>query len=236
MCSAFGKVEYLPMPQNKPVDEKTKSNVLSAFGKLPLHFVANQGQLNEAVVYYAKSEGVTVYCTEEGLVFGFPEGSISLKFNAIANPSMSLRAQRSNPEAKQSRRVKPEARGKLEGKVNYFVGNDPALWQTDIPIFKEVVYREVYPGIDLVYNGDQRRLKYTFYLQPNSHPTQILMTYEGIESLCVDDVTGMSGVRNNMSFLNSRLKIFGLLWKKSVMNTSSFWRILTKRLFGFSGL
>ena len=92
------------------VDERTKSNVLSAFGKLPLHFVANQGQLDKTVVYYAQSEGVTVYCTEEELVFGFAEGSVRLKFS-------------------QERRVKPEARSEFEGKVNYFIGNVPALWR-----------------------------------------------------------------------------------------------------------
>jgi len=69
------------MLQNQPADDRTKANVLSAFLKFPLHFVANQGQLYSSVVYYAKSEGATVYCTEEGLVFGFAEGSISLKFS-----------------------------------------------------------------------------------------------------------------------------------------------------------
>ena len=89
-----------------------------------MHFVANQGQFSEEVVYYAKSEGATVYCTEQGLVFGFAEGSISLKFSEV-------------------RRVKPEARDELRGKVNYFVGKDPALWRTDIPTFKEVVYYRI---------------------------------------------------------------------------------------------
>ena len=188
VCNAFGKVEYLPMPQNQSVNEGIKSETellgktrfLSAFNKLPLHFVTNQGQLDPFVVYYAKSEGATVYCTEEGLVFGFAEGSISLKFNAIAAPSLSLRAKRSNLEA----------RGELAGKVNYFIGNDTALWRTNIPTFQEVVYPEVYPGIDLAYSGNQRRLKYTFYLQPNSHPNQIQMIYDGIEGVWVDKATG----------------------------------------------
>jgi len=171
VCNAFGKVEYLPMEQSQPVDEVTKSNVLSVFGKVPLHFVANCGQLDRSVVYYAKSEGATVYCTEEGLVFGFAEGSISLKFSS-------------------ERRVKPEAQGELKGKVNYFIGNDPALWQTDIPTFSEVVYQEVYPDIDLVYNGNQRRLKYTFYLQPGANPEQILMIYDGVEGVWIDEATG----------------------------------------------
>jgi len=179
VCNAFGKVEYLPLPNHQSVDEGTKSNVLSVFGKLPLRFVANKGQLEPSVIYYAKSEGATVYCTEEGLVFGFAEGSINLKFSALECE-----------ESVFAKRVKPEARGELEGKVNYFIGNDPTSWQTDIPTFKEVVYREVYPGIDLVYSGNQRRLKYTFYLQLNSEPEQIQMLYDGIKGISVDNATG----------------------------------------------
>ena len=169
--NTFGKVEYMPILPEPSVDKSTKSAVLSAFGKLPLHFVTNQGQYPEAVVYYAKSEGATVYCTEEGLVFGFDEGHISLKFS-------------------ENRRVKPEPRNELEGKVNYFIGNTPTQWYTDISTFSEVLYREVYPGIDLVYSGSQRRLKYTFYLKPGANPNQIQMIYEDIESVSVDDATG----------------------------------------------
>lgn len=79
--------------------------MLSAFLKFPLHFVANHGQLYSSVVYYAKSEGATVYCTEEGLVFGFAEGSISLKFS-------------------EEKLVKSEARGELEGKINLWKMRD----------------------------------------------------------------------------------------------------------------
>ena len=166
-----GYIESTFISQEQSIDETTKSNLLSIFGKLPLNFVANHGQFPEEVIYHAQSEGTTIYCTEQGLTFGFVEGSISLKFS-------------------EDRRVKPEARDELEGKVNYFIGKDLTLWRTNISTFKKVIYREVYPGIDLVYSGDQRRLKYTFYLQPNSNPNQIQMIYDGIESLCVDDATG----------------------------------------------
>jgi len=170
VCNAFGKVKYLPMEHHQSADGETKS-ILSAFGKLPLHFVANHGQLDESVVYYAKSEGATVYCTEQGLVFGFAEGSIRLKFS-------------------DGKRVQPEARSELERKVNYFIGNDPALWRTNIPTFSEVVYQNVYTGLDLVYSGNQRRLKYTFYLKPGADVNQIQMIYDGVEDVSLDDDTG----------------------------------------------
>jgi hypothetical protein len=160
VCNAFGQVKDLLMEQTvrkldfRTPDEETKSKVVSAFGKLPLHFVANRGQLDPSVVYYAKSEGATVYCTEEGLVFGFTR--------ELRNRVMSLRAEGEAISEKlgfftltlkfsENRRVKPEAHGELEGKVNYFIGNDPALWRTNIPTFAEVVYRELEKTIDKGY-------------------------------------------------------------------------------------
>src|SRR5207247_11400705 len=50
----------------------------------------------------------------------------------------------------------------LPGKANYFIGNDPAKWRTNVPTYAKVHYREVYPGIDLVYYGNQHQLEYDF--------------------------------------------------------------------------
>ena len=145
-------------------------------GNVALHFVANQGQWTDDVAYSARSEGATVYCTDEGIVFGFAEGKVGLTFS-------------------DQRRVKPEARGLLPGVVNYFVGHDAARWQAGVPTFQEVVYSEVYPGIDLVYEGSQRLLKYTYYLQPGSDPGQIRMTFDGVERVSVDAATGELVIR-----------------------------------------
>ena len=50
----------------------------------------------------------------------------------------------------------------LPGKSNYFIGNDPAKWQTNVPSYAKVKYEGVYPGVDLVYYGNQRQLEYDF--------------------------------------------------------------------------
>lgn len=149
----------------------SSGQVYSHLSQIPLHFVANQGQADEAVAYYARSENAFVYCTYQGVIFQFAGGSVSLKLYG-------------------GRHIRPQARAALLGKVNYFIGNDPSFWRTDIPTFREIVYSAVYPGIDLVYSGDQQRLKYTFYVQPGAAPDQIQMTYEGVESIRVDEETG----------------------------------------------
>jgi len=176
ICSTSGEVEngQIPpydIPPSQSVDDAATENVVTRLLQTPLHFVANQGQMDAAVAYYAKSQDATVYCTDQGLTFGFADGNISLKFS-------------------EERRVKPEARVELLGKINYFIGSDPELWRANVPTFGEIVYRSVYPGIDLVYGGDQRRLKYTFYVQPGADPDQIKMTYEGVEHIRVDETTG----------------------------------------------
>jgi hypothetical protein len=63
----------------------------------------------------------------------------------------------------------------LPGKSNYFIGNDPKKWRTDVPNYAKVKYESVYPGVDLVYYGNQRQLEYDFVVQPGADPRQIAM-------------------------------------------------------------
>jgi hypothetical protein len=160
---------YAAMPDEGGIS--SSGQVYSRLSQIPLHFVANQGQADETVAYYARSENAFVYCTYQGVIFQFPGGSVSLELHGGSH-------------------MRPQARAELPGKVNYFIGNDPSSWRTDIPTFREVVYRSIYPGINLVYSGNQQRLKYTFYVQPGAAPDQIQMMYEGVESIRVDEETG----------------------------------------------
>ena len=73
----------------------------------------------------------------------------------------------------------PHVRGaeQLPGKVNYLHGSDPALWHTDIPTYSKVQYQDVYPGIDLVYYGQQRPLEYDFTVAPGIASSTIRLTF-----------------------------------------------------------
>jgi hypothetical protein len=74
----------------------------------------------------------------------------------------------------------------LPGKANYFIGNDPAKWRTNVPTYAKVHYREVYPGIDLVYYGNQRSLEYDFVVAPGADPRKIALSFKGAERLEID--------------------------------------------------
>jgi hypothetical protein len=81
-----------------------------------------------------------------------------------------------------------ELRGleELPGKANYFRGNDPKQWRTDIATYSKVKYHNVYPGVDLVYYGRQQQLEYDLVLAPGADPGSIRMRFEGVDKLEVD--------------------------------------------------
>ena len=71
-------------------------------------------------------------------------------------------------------------------KVNYFLGNDPARWRIDVPTFGRVRYQNVYPGVDLVYYGNQRQLEYDFVVAPGASTDQIALQFDGVGKIEVD--------------------------------------------------
>lgn len=75
----------------------------------------------------------------------------------------------------------------LPGRVNYFIGNEPGRWHTNIATYAQVRFREVYPGIDLVYYGNDGQLEYDFIVAPGANPKAIALTFEGADRVVLDD-------------------------------------------------
>ncbi|MDD5035850.1 MAG: hypothetical protein PHE55_13950, partial [Methylococcaceae bacterium] len=75
----------------------------------------------------------------------------------------------------------------LPGKVNYFTGNDPSKWRAGVSTYAKVRYASVYPGIDLVYYGNQRQLEYDFVVNPGADPNAIRLNFEGADEARVDE-------------------------------------------------
>jgi hypothetical protein len=76
-----------------------------------------------------------------------------------------------------------EAREQLPGKVNYLVGSDPTKWQQGLPTHRELVYSEVWPGIDMFVRGEGGRLKYEFHVQPGASIEDIRLAFRGAQGL-----------------------------------------------------
>jgi hypothetical protein len=141
----------------------------SRYGQIPLVFIANRGQVHHSVRFTAKSQGFSAYFTPEEVVIDVASTVVRMRYPG-ANVSPTL--------------------GGLdlqEGKANYLIGNEPANWQTDVPLFGRVIYKDLYPGIDMLYSSSTRRLKSEFIVAPGADPSRIQIAYTGVASIRIDD-------------------------------------------------
>jgi hypothetical protein len=75
------------------------------------------------------------------------------------------------------------ATDRLARKTNYFIGSDPKKWRANVPSYARVKYAGIYPGVDLVFYGNQRRLEYDFVVAPGADPRTIRLALEGARKL-----------------------------------------------------
>jgi len=73
----------------------------------------------------------------------------------------------------------------LPGKANYFIGRDPAHWHANVPLYAQVGYHDLYPGIDLTFSGDQRHVDFAFVVSPGADPNRIVLAWQGVDTLAV---------------------------------------------------
>ncbi|MCL6600113.1 MAG: SBBP repeat-containing protein, partial [Alicyclobacillus macrosporangiidus] len=178
------------------VPAETQQKLWESYGKLPLTFVPNVGQVHPDVLYYTQSSGRTFYFTREQAVFTFMETSSKQRKRFKVRPkerekgeaespirgiTLALQFIGANPH------VQLEGRHEAIGKVNYFIGNDPTKWVTDLPTYHEVVYRDLWPGIDLLFTGKNGRLKSELIVKPGANIEDIRIRYQGAERLSLDD-------------------------------------------------
>lgn len=162
----------------------------SILGKLPLIFEPNLGQSDSAVKFISRGPGYNLFLDQTGAVLATPAPHRSHNENTLDAVRMTLVG--ANPAASLA------GSEPLPGKTNYFIGNDPKKWRTGVEQFAGVRYRSVYPGIDLVFYGNQGRLEYDFKVAPGANPAQAELQFDGASKLELsggDLVLKGSGVR-----------------------------------------
>ena len=268
----------LDLLEEKKAGKSNEQQVLEAYGKLPLYFIENQGQIDPRVAYYIQGGDKSIYFTPEGVTFAltaageeevssedFAQPADSLGRGVLAARSRSrlgldlvhlasygetdaLRApsrsrlgfkttapSRSRPglglvqpaayggtgvlpaPSRSRLGFKPTApsRSRLGlgearrwvVKVDFVDANPNALpvgqeptaavisyfkgpqeeWNTGLPTYAELAYRDLWPGIDLVYTGTGSHLKYTFAVQPGADPNQIKLAYRGASGVQINE-------------------------------------------------
>ncbi len=102
---------------------------------------------------------------------------ITLHDSLAAPATAQMRFAGANPGAK------VQGEGELPGKINFFIGNDSSQWQTGLPTFARVQITEIYPGINLVFHGNQQQLEYDFALAPDADPNAIRIHFDGVDKI-----------------------------------------------------
>ena len=179
------------------------------YGNLPLLFVRNQGQTDPSVQFFSSGAGYNVSLASGDMV-------LLLKPSEVVNPdAFKLPAATATPATQaRSLATAPPSRATLPAltaaaamsfnlvgakttptvvgenpqvtKANYFIGNDRSKWLTNVPTYGQVRYKNVYPGIDLVYYGNQRQVEYDFDVSAGADPSKIQFAVQGADNLSLD--------------------------------------------------
>jgi hypothetical protein len=157
--------------QTEPATER---DAAERYASLPLTFEANQGQTDNRVRFISRGSGYSFFLTPSEAVLAFSryahtDSSVLTMQLTGANPSTQI-----------------QGLDLLPGKSNYFIGSDASRWRLGVPTYAKVAYQNVYPGIDLIYYGNQRQLEYDFVVRPGADPQQIRLSMTGAEKLTVD--------------------------------------------------
>jgi hypothetical protein len=190
-----GKPTIATVDMAAPVSVTPKQHWTNAYDKRPLEFEANQGQTSADVRFLSRGNGYSLFLTGQ-------EAVLTLHHSA---PGVSLRL-----DNKKFSKVHRETRGaeklsvlrmrfngadphatavgvdRMPTRINYFVGNDPKKWHTDVPAYSKVKYQDVYPGVDLLFYGNQRRLEYDFIVAPGGDAKTIALDVQGASKLQID--------------------------------------------------
>ncbi len=205
-----------PAPPPAPAAERgapVPPGVRASLGQLPLYFVENRGQLDPRVGYTLLNGGVDTYFTAEGVTFALLGQTAE---DRLKNEEAERASTGAGGEGHQVERAPRGAGDTLppwpartrwsvkvdflganplaqtlgqdqqEAIASYFKGS-PQQWITAIPTYASVAYRDLWPGIDLVYGGRGRQLKYTFVVRPGADPGQIALGYRGASEVRLNE-------------------------------------------------
>jgi uncharacterized protein (TIGR03437 family) len=125
----------------------------------PMQFIAIRSGIT-GDSFLASESGRAVFISSAGINVSFNGGPVSMKFaDACRNPP--------------GHGLDPQP-----GRNNYFRGKDPSQWRTGLPRYARVQYSDLYPGIDIVYYGNGRKLEYDLIVSPQADPARIRIEFD----------------------------------------------------------
>ena len=163
-----------------PASTAASKRVAAHYGKIPLGFEANQGQTDPHAQFLSRGSGYSLFLTPDEVILNLER----------QKPASSSQAPGRKPEATPVDILRMKLVGANTGAavagvdpqpgvVSYLIGNDPKKWHSGIPTYGKVEYLQIYPGVDLVFYGNQRQLEYDFVVAPGADPSRIAWRIDG---------------------------------------------------------
>lgn len=148
---------------------QVKRDIAHQLLKLPLSFESNKGQIDPSVQFLSRRKGYSFYFTPQEIVMVIQKNSpLKIQFiGANQNPILA-------------------GVDELNSKSNYFIGNDPHKWLTNIPHYTKVSYQDIYPGINALFYGNGQQLEYDICIAPGKNPQDPHLHFEGAKELSID--------------------------------------------------
>jgi len=224
-----------------------KQMVMTNLSSMPLAFTENRGQWGEKTLFKAEAGGATFYFCSDEVAYLFTRDTDELLedelFPGQGIPGMEDKF--SKPRYKKEALLikaqfvgsnpNPEVIGedRLAHNCNYFYGNEPDKWRTDVPNYSSITYKDIWPGIDLKYHGNGKSMKYDFIVNPGADISQIRIRYEGVDDLAI----------SNAGDLEAQTR-FGLVYENIPeiyqeingvnVHVSGSYRLIEPSVFGFA--
>jgi hypothetical protein len=174
---------------------KRLGELRASFSALPLSFELNQGQTNDTVKFLARAEGYHVFLTPTEAVIVLDSLAAHVKGKEVRNERFRAKNAASPPKPIVRMRLvggnparSVEGLNEVANKSNYFGGPDPAQWHTNIPSYARVIYRQVYPGIDMIYYGSQRELEYDLIVAAGADPALVQVAFTGTKGVDINAI------------------------------------------------
>jgi hypothetical protein len=174
LCASLPAEVTLPQRVSQKQNESASKqpaaqSAMRRYLQVPLAFEPNRGQTDPRVKFVSRGQDYTMFLTGQDVVFAL---------SSTAGKSSALQMTLKGAHAQLPVGLQPT--GAIS---NYFIGNDPSKWRTDIPSYARVMYGQVYPGVDLMFYGNQRQLEYDFAVAPGASPETIRLQFHGARKI-----------------------------------------------------
>ena len=159
-----------------PAPAVAAKHAAANYGKIPLSFEPNRGQTDASVKFLSRGSGYSLFLTKDEVVLNLERQQAATQGDKPAASQFdTLRMKLVGASATTTiTGLEPQS-----GVVSYLIGNDPKKWHTGIETFGKVNFAQVYPGVDLVFYGNQRQLEYDFVVAPGADASRIGWQIDG---------------------------------------------------------